>query len=192
MPVRPLAPARAAFYAWRNLLPNDTMFSTHLTTMLTRELRALAREIQAYPDDDAVWRTFSGIANSAGTLVLHLTGNIQHYAGAVLGGTGYRRDRAAEFARRAVPRRELAAEIDRAIAAVQHVRPRLTDKVLQADYPEAIGGRTVATDEFLLHLASHLSWHLGQLDYHRRMVTGEASKIGALAVSELASARPAG
>jgi Protein of unknown function (DUF664) len=168
------------------------MFPTHLTTMLTRELRALGREIQGYPDDDAVWRTFPGIANPAGTLVLHLTGNIQHYVGAVLGGTGYRRDRAAEFARRGVPRRELAAEIDRAIAAVQQVRPRLTDEVLHADYPETVAGRVVATDEFLLHLASHLSWHLGQLDYHRRLVTGEPGKIGALAVGELASARSAG
>lgn len=168
------------------------MFATHLTTILTRELEALARELQAYPDDAAVWRTSPGIANSAGTLVLHLTGNIQHYVGAMLGGTGYRRDRAAEFGRRDVPRRELAAEIERAIAAVHHTLPRLTDRVLRADYPEAIGGRTVATDEFLFHLVSHLSWHLGQLDYHRRMVTGEAGKIGALAVSGLGSARPVG
>jgi Protein of unknown function (DUF1572) len=168
------------------------MFTTHLTTILTRELRALARELAAYPDDDAVWRTFPGIANSAGTLVLHLSGNIQYYVGAVLGGTAYRRDRAAEFARRDVPRRDLTTEIDRALGAVQHTVPRLTEKALRADYPETIAGRVVAADEFLLHLASHLSWHLGQLDYHRRMVTGDAGKIGALAVGELASARPAG
>lgn len=167
------------------------MFPTHLTTILTRELKALARELAAYPDDAAVWRSFPGIVNSAGTLALHLAGNIQHYVGAVLGGTGYRRDRAAEFARRDVPRRELAAEIDRAIAAVQHAVPRLTAERLRADYPEKVGGRVVVTGEFLLHLASHLSWHLGQLDYHRRMATGEGGKIGALAVGELGSARAA-
>jgi hypothetical protein len=166
------------------------MFQTQLTTILTRELLALTRELQAYPDDAAVWRTYPGIPNSAGTLALHLSGNIQHYIGAVLGGTNYRRDRAGEFARRDVPRHELLADIDRAVAAVQHTLPRLTEKELGADYPEAIAGRLVATDEFLLHLASHLSWHLGQLDYHRRMVTGEAGKIGAVAVGALASAKP--
>lgn len=167
------------------------MFATHITTILTRELRALARELKAYPDDDAVWRTFPGVLNSAGTLVLHLTGNIQHYVGAVLGGTTYRRDRAAEFARREVPRRELAEEIERAIAAVHDALPHLAEEALHGDYPRAVADRTVATDEFLLHLVSHLSWHLGQVDYHRRMVTGQPGKIGAVAVGELASARPA-
>ena len=168
------------------------MFTTHITTILTRELRALARELAAYPDDAAVWRTFPGITNSAGSLVLHLTGNIQHYVGAALGRTDYRRDRGAEFARRDVPRPELIAEIDGAIAAVERTVPRLTATALRADYPEKIGGRVVVTDEFLLHLVSHLSWHLGQLDYHRRMVTDEAGKVGALPVAELASARAAG
>jgi uncharacterized damage-inducible protein DinB len=167
------------------------MLSMHLTTILTRELKALARELDAYPNEAAVWRTYPGIANSAGTLVLHLAGNIQHYVGAVLGHTAYRRDRQAEFARRDVPRSELRAEIDGAIEAVQHTLPRLADERLNADYPEKIAGRAVRTDEFLLHLASHLGWHLGQLDYHRRMATGENGTIGALAVAELASARPA-
>jgi uncharacterized damage-inducible protein DinB len=167
------------------------MFATHVTTILTRELRALARELEAYPDDGAVWRSFPGVLNCAGTLALHLTGNIQHYVGAVLGGTEYRRDRTAEFARRDVPRRELAEEIERAIAAVRHALPQLTDEALHDDYPQAVADRTVATDEFLLHLVSHLSWHLGQVDYHRRMVTGRPGKIGAVAVGELASARPA-
>ncbi len=165
------------------------MQTADLTTIMARELRALAREVQAYPDDASVWRTFPGIANSAGTLVLHLVGNIQHYVGARLGGSRYVRDRQAEFARREVPRRELLAEIDRAIAAVEDTLPKVSEKTMAADFPEPIGGKTVRTGEFLLHLAVHLGWHLGQLDYHRRLVTGEAGKIGAIAVGELASAR---
>ncbi len=165
------------------------MLTADLKTVITRELRALAREIQAYPDDASVWRTFPGIANSAGTLVLHLAGNIQYYIGTKLGGGDYVRDRAAEFARRDVPRRELLSEIDRAIAAVERGLPNVSARTLAADFPEAVGGRMIRTDEFLLHLAVHLGWHLGQLDYHRRMVTGEAGKIGAIGVAELASAR---
>jgi len=165
------------------------MQTADLKTVMARELRALAREVQAYPDDASVWRTFPGIANSAGTLVLHLAGNIQYYLGTRLGGDRYVRDRQAEFARRDVPRRELLAEIDRAIAALERALPRVTDDVMAADYPEPVGGKTLRTGEFLLHLATHLSWHLGQLDYHRRMVTGDAGKIGAIALGELASAR---
>ncbi|HLB36936.1 MAG TPA: DinB family protein [Gemmatimonadales bacterium] len=165
------------------------MFTEHLKTVMTRELRALARELQAYPDDASVWRTFPGVGNSAGTLALHLAGNVQHYVGAKLGGTGYQRDRPAEFARRDVPRGELLREIERAIAAAETTLPQVSETALAADFPEAVGGRIIRTDEFLLHVATHLGWHLGQVDYHRRMVTGEAGKIGAVAVTELATAR---
>jgi uncharacterized damage-inducible protein DinB len=165
------------------------MQTADLKTIMARELRALAREVQAYPDDASVWRTFPGITNSAGTLVLHLAGNIQYYIGTKLGGGGYVRDRQAEFARRDVPRRELLAEIDRAIAALEGTLSRVNDQTLAADFPEPVGGKTLRTGEFLLHLATHLGWHLGQLDYHRRMVTGDGGKIGAIAIGELASAR---
>jgi uncharacterized damage-inducible protein DinB len=167
------------------------MLTEHLKTVITRELRALARQIQAYPDDASVWRTSPGVANSAGTLALHLAGNVQHYVGAKLGGAGYKRDRPAEFSRRDVSRTELLQEIERAIAAAEGTFPRLSERDLIADFPEPVGGRTIRTDEFLLHLATHLGWHLGQVDYHRRMVTGEAGKIGAVAVTELSTARPA-
>jgi uncharacterized damage-inducible protein DinB len=165
------------------------MQSADLKTIMARELRALAREVQAYPDDASVWRTFPGIANSAGTLVLHLAGNIQYYIGTRLGGDRYVRDRQAEFARRDVPRGELVAEIERAIAALERALPKVSEEAMAADFPEPVGGKTLRTGEFLLHLATHLSWHLGQLDYHRRMVTGESGKIGAIGIGELASAR---
>ncbi len=168
------------------------MLTADLKTVITRELRALAREIQAYPDDASVWRTFPGIANSAGTLVLHLAGNIRYYIGTKLGGGDYVRDRPAEFARRDVPRKELLAEIEHAIVAAERALPKISGQTLKADFPEAVGGRKIRADEFLLHLAVHLGWHLGQVDYHRRMVTGEGGKIGALAATELASAQPAG
>jgi uncharacterized damage-inducible protein DinB len=167
------------------------MLTKHLSTILLRELRALAREIEAYPDDASVWKTLPGAQNPGGTLALHLAGNIQHYIGAVLGGSAYRRDRPAEFSRRGLSREALVAEVEKAIAAVERTLPRVTEQTLAADFPEAVGGKIIRTDEFLLHIATHLGWHLGQLDYHRRMVTGEAGKIGAIAVTDLGTARPA-
>ncbi|HEX2719050.1 MAG TPA: hypothetical protein VHM67_15380, partial [Gemmatimonadaceae bacterium] len=90
------------------------MLRSTIQHILTRELLALRRGIEAYPDDASVWRPMPGIANVGGTLALHIAGNLQHFIGAVLGGTGYVRDRDAEFARRDVSRDEILREIDAA------------------------------------------------------------------------------
>lgn len=154
-------------------------------TVMTRELRALRREVEAYPRDADLWRSAPGIANPGGSLVLHLTGNLRHFVGAVLGGPTYRRDRDAEFSRRDVPRAELLAEVDAALTAVAGGLARASDADLTKPYPQAVGGMTPATGLFLTHLAVHLGYHLGQLDYHRRLVTGEAATVGALPIAEL-------
>src|SRR3989442_9068567 len=101
------------------------MVTTCIAAILRRDLGALRREIEAYADDRDLWRVAPGISNCAGTLALHLAGNIQFFIGAVLGGTGYVRDRDAEFARRDIPRAELLREIDAALAAVERGMGRL-------------------------------------------------------------------
>lgn len=164
------------------------MHVSDLRTILTRDLRGLKREIDAYPDDASVWRAIPGMPNTGGTLALHLAGNLQHFVGAILGRDGYVRQRDAEFARRDVPRTELQAGIDAAIASVERTLATLTDAALREPYPEPIAKRTVSTGAFLLHLASHLTYHLGQVDYHRRAVTGDATGIDAVSVRELPEA----
>ena len=161
------------------------MLCSAVHAVLTRELFALRRAVEAYPDEASLWRRLPGIPNSGGTLALHLAGNLQHFVGAVLGNTGYRRDRDAEFARRDVPREALLAEIDATLAAVDRGLGAVQDETLASLYPEAISGRAVTTGDWLVHLAAHLAYHLGQLDYHRRVVTGDSRSIGALAVAEL-------
>lgn len=157
-----------------------------LRAVMLRELRALRREVESYAGDADLWREVPGIANPGGNLVLHLAGNIQYFVGAVLGKTGYVRDRDAEFAQRNVPRGKLLTEVDRAIAALEHGFERLTDADLAQPYPEAVGGVTSSTGALLAHFAAHLAYHLGQLDYHRRMVTADARTVKAMAISELA------
>ena len=153
--------------------------------LLARELRALQREVEAYMDDSDLWRVSPGISNSAGTLVLHLAGNLQHFIGAVLGNTGYVRDRDAEFTVRRLSKEQLVAEIKTAEQAVDTVLSRIPPDVLEMSYPLPVGGRTLRTADFLLHLVSHVGYHLGQIDYHRRMTTQEAGAIGCLPVAEL-------
>lgn len=164
------------------------IMTTALAGVIARDLRALRREVEAYADERDLWRVVPGITNSGGTLALHLVGNLQHFIGAVLGGTGYVRDRAAEFSRRDVPRGELLRQIDETLAVVERTLGALGDDALARPFPQPVGGAAVTTGAFLLHLATHLTYHLGQIDYQRRMLTGQAGQIRAVAVDELPGA----
>ncbi len=168
------------------------MVSDYLVSVIVRDLKGLGREVEAYPDDASLWRTPPGVANSGGTLALHLCGNVQHFFGAILGGSGYVRDRAAEFSRRDVPRAEIVAQVNAAVAAAERGLAQVSDASLAGDYPEAIAGHIVATGEWLIHLAVHLGYHLGQIDYHRRLVTGRGDTVGTLGVPQLRTARKQG
>jgi hypothetical protein len=160
-----------------------------LAAILDRELRSLRRELEAYPDERQIWQAVPGLANTAGTLALHLAGNLQHYVGARWGGTGYVRNRDAEFGRRDVPRAELIAEIERARAALAAGLGAVRPQELDAEFPELIGGCRVRTGDFLVHTAVHFAYHLGQVDSHRRVVTGSGEGVGAVRAAELGSAR---
>ena len=159
----------------------------HVAAILDRDLRALRREVEAYSDERELWVRVPGITNVAGNLVLHLTGNLQYYIGTVLGRSGYVRDRPAEFARRDVPRADLLREIEAARGAVKAALEGPVD--VEADFPESILGMRVRTGDYLIHLATHFAYHLGQLDYHRRVVTKHDKGIDAVRPSELSSAQ---
>lgn len=161
------------------------MLSSTLRMLLTRDLRAVRRELEAYPDDATLWRAVPGLPNTGGTLALHVAGNLRHFIGAVLGRDGYVRDRDAEFARRDVPRSELLAGIDAAIVAVERALQDADDAILERPWPEPIAKRTVPARDFAVHLVAHLAYHLGQMDYHRRMVTASTSGVDAVSVREL-------
>jgi hypothetical protein len=161
----------------------------YVAAVLDRDLRTLSREIASYADERDLWRVAPGVPNSAGTLALHLAGNIRHYLGARLGGTGYVRDRPAEFAERGVARAELLERIEAARAAVLAAAAVEVDT--SADFPELINDARIVTGDYLLHLCTHFAFHLGQLDYHRRFVTGDAAGVGAVRPAELGSVRPA-
>ena len=164
---------------------NVELLRSALLTTVVRELRAVKRELEAYPDDASVWRPVAGVPNTGGTLALHLAGNVQHFFGGVLGHDGYKRDREAEFARRDVPRTELLAGLDAAIGSAERTLKTIGDDVFSGAYPEPIAKRTLSASTFLVHLAVHLSYHLGQIDYHRRAVTGDARGVDAVSVREL-------
>lgn len=158
--------------------PSD--LTAEIALFLLRELDSLRRELEAYSDERLIWHVPRGAPNSAGTLALHLAGNIQHYIGALLGDTGYSRDRDAEFATRDLPRADLLEHVTAARRTVASVLPEVADSSLGEPFPEPMRGVTLTRRQALLHVAAHLAYHVGQIDYHRRLVTEDASGIDAV------------
>lgn len=157
-----------------------------VSLILLRDLDALRREVDLYPDDESPWVTIPGTPNTGGTLVLHLVGNLRHFVGAALGRSGFVRDRDAEFSTRGVTRRDLASAIDVARRDVADTLARLDEGALATTFPLAVGGHSFTTARFLLHLVTHLAYHLGQVDYHRRTVTGSGASAAAMSLGPLA------
>jgi uncharacterized damage-inducible protein DinB len=162
------------------------MTISDLRRILLRDLDTLADQIRAYPREEQIWEAPEGLRNTAGTLALHLAGNIRHYIGAVLGDSDYVRDRPAEFGDRDVGRDEILARIAAARADVEETLANLEPRRLAEPFPVEVGGVTLPTGRQILHLVTHFAYHLGQLDYHRRVVTGDPEGVGAQSVAALA------
>lgn len=160
--------------------------SDWIRRVMTRDLEALGAQIEAYADEHDIWKLVPGIENSAGTLALHIAGNIEHFIGAQFGDTGYQRDREAEFTTRDLPRSELLEIVGRAVAALQAGLAALDADALEEEYPLALGGASLSTGQALLHLVAHLAYHTGQVDYHRRMITGAGAVAGMQSPAKLA------
>jgi hypothetical protein len=154
--------------------------SKDIASLLDRDAGRLAEELRKYPDEADLWKVVPGIRNSAGTLALHVIGNLNHFVGATLGDSGYVRDREREFAARDIPRSELLAELDAVRVMVRRVVPGLVPERMAQTFPGAAGPfEGVTTGFFLLHLATHLSYHLGQINYHRRLLVEGEETLGA-------------
>lgn len=145
-------------------------FLSALDKLMTRDLEKLEQEIAAYPRADSIWTLRGEIKNTAGNLCLHLCGNLQHFIGTVLANSGYKRDREREFAARNVATDELLSEIRRTRKIVHDTLPALDPSLLDKEYPIQVFGEPMSTAYFLMHLAGHLNYHLGQINYHRRIV----------------------
>jgi uncharacterized damage-inducible protein DinB len=137
--------------------------------LLLRDLNKLRQEINAYTADDKLWIIAGDIKNPAGNLCLHLCGNLQHYIGAVLGQSGYVRNRDAEFSTHGLSKAALLKEIDATLNIVPKTLTDLNPALLDQPYPEDVFGKPMTTGHFLIHLAGHLNYHLGQINYHRRL-----------------------
>jgi len=141
-----------------------------LKTLFARDLSKLRKEIELYKKESNLWIIDKAIANSAGNLCLHLVGNLNTYIGKELGGTGYIRNRDLEFSQKDIPQVVLLKMIDETSAIVDKALEIVTEQQLEEEYPVIVFIEKMSTGFFLVHLLAHLSYHLGQINYHRRLL----------------------
>lgn len=141
-----------------------------LKTLFNRDLNKLKTEIGSYQNETKIWSIDKTIANSAGNLCLHLIGNLNTYIGAQIGKTNYVRNRELEFSQKDLPQAELIAKIESTIIVVNNALDQLTDEELKKEYPILVFETKTSTEFLLTHLTTHLAYHLGQINYHRRLL----------------------
>ncbi|SIS33145.1 Protein of unknown function [Chryseobacterium joostei] len=146
------------------------MIIESLRSLYNRDLNKLKAEIEAYQHEENLWKTDKNISNSAGNLCLHLVGNLSHFIGAQLGNTGYVRHRELEFSLKDIPKAELIEKIEATTIIVDSVLSQLPEEALKEEYPLVVFEDKMTTDFFLIHLIAHLDYHLGQINYHRRLL----------------------
>ncbi len=157
------------------------MLAHELAALYTRDLTRLIQEVNAFPDTATLWQTRAGISNSAGNLALHLEGNLREFIGRLLGEVAFERDRPREFSDSGIEKAELIRRLTAVRDEIPAIIAGMTAEQLDADFPQAYVGRTLPSRQMLIHLEGHLSYHLGQIDYLRRVLTGD----GAIPLADL-------
>ena len=153
------------------------MLASELAALYARDLQRLVQELRAFPDTATLWTTGPGVSNAAGTLALHLEGNLREYIGRQLGGIAFTRNRPLEFSARDVALSEVITRLEAVADLIPDVIESLSPGQLDATYPENVLSVPLSTRQFLIHLFGHFSYHLGQIDYLRRLTTGHGAIV---------------
>lgn len=146
------------------------MLSETLIELFDRDLNRLKKEIASYQNENNLWIVENSISNSAGNLCLHVIGNLNHFIGAVLGNTGYIRERDKEFSQKNLPVKDMTDDIDELIETINNTLSKIDDKEYMKVYPINVFQKEMTTEFFVIHLSTHLNYHLGQINYHRRLL----------------------
>ena len=157
----------------------SVMNSNEFNRLFSREILKLRNEVEKYRSDDEMWLVLPGTINSGGNLVQHLIGNLRTYVGLTLGDFAYVRNRDAEFGERLFTKEKLLEEIDLLNQIISKTLEKLPREIFQNEYPHDI--LTIFPEQnigmVLIHLLMHLTWHNGQINYHRRFVASQESVI---------------
>jgi len=141
-----------------------------LKSIFERDIEKVKQELSLYQHEENIWKVKKNIKNSGGNLALHLIGNLKHFIGAILGDSGYVRNREAEFSDQDIPVQNMIHQLDEVKTVIHNTFARLSSEDLEKKYPVNVFGYEMTTLYFLMHLIAHLNYHLGQINYHRRLL----------------------
>ena len=144
-----------------------------LKILFNRDLKRVIKEIEEYNNEVDIWKIKGQINNSAGNICLHLVGNLKTYIGKELGKTNYIRNRELEFSSKNVPRQELIKKVENTIEIITQTLDNLNENILATEYPILVFDNKTSTEYLLIHLTTHLTYHLGQINYHRRLIEND-------------------
>lgn len=139
--------------------------------LFDRDLHKLMEEINMYEHEEDIWKIKEGISNSSGNLTLHLIGNLNYFIGTAIGHTNYTRNRDKEFSDKNIPRQQLITDIKHLISVIKKTFHKLSDEDLKHDFPMEMNSEILSIEHVMIHLLAHLNYHLGQVNYHRRMIS---------------------
>jgi len=140
------------------------------TNLFEKDINKLIEEIDLFKNEDDIWKVKEGVTNSAGNLSLHLIGNLNHFIGATLGNSGYVRERDKEFSKKNIPRKQLIESLNNTLAVIKNTLTALPEENLRKDFPVAINQQIFSTGYMITYLLNHFNYHLGQVNYLRRML----------------------
>jgi len=146
------------------------MLNNLLATFYERDIRKLIEEVNLFGNEDNLWRTYGSVKNTSGNLVLHIIGGLNYLVGTQLAQTGYVRNREQEFTSKGVKRENLVGGLEELIPMINKTLNAFTQEDMEAEYPLIFDDMKVSNSYVLLQLLLHLNYHLGQVNYLRRML----------------------
>jgi uncharacterized damage-inducible protein DinB len=142
----------------------------NIADLYERDLNKLMEELNLFKKEKEIWKIKGDVKNSAGNLTLHLLGNLNHFIGRTLGHTDFIRKREDEFSLKDVPREKLISEIDSLKKVIKDTLSKLSDEEMKKEFPLKIGDNSFTNETLLIFLLTHFNYHLGQINYLRRML----------------------
>ncbi|WP_143305852.1 DinB family protein [Chitinophaga vietnamensis] len=146
------------------------MLGNTLADFYERDLRQLIAEINLFQQEENLWKTQGSVKNSSGNLVLHIIGGTNFLIGATLAKTAYIRHRDQEFTQKGVARKELVAGLEALIPLISNTLRPLTPQDMEAEFPIFFDKPHTTISYVLVQLLLHLNYHLGQVNYLRRVL----------------------
>jgi hypothetical protein len=146
------------------------MLNNILANFYERDIRKLIEEINLFKNEEDIWKTTGSVKNSCGNLVLHIIGGMNYLIGATLAKTNYVRNREQEFIQKNVERKELVVQLEALVSMINQTLTALTPKQMEAEFPIFFDKPKTSVSYVLVQLLAHLNYHLGQVNYLRRIL----------------------